>query len=455
MEKIRIIHTNDLHSHFENWPKIRRYLLAAKDDQSVDQTLTFDLGDFMDRSYPLTEVTDGQINIDLLNQIHYDAVTIGNNEGISNSKAVLEKLFAQANFDVVLGNLFEPSGELPDFVQPFKIITTNKGTKIGVLGLTAAYPVSYEPNGWNVKLINDVLPNLLKEITPKVDFVILLSHLGITMDRYLANHYPALNLIIGSHTHHLLEKGEFDNQSALAAADKWGRFIGDISLEFDDQHQMSKIKIKTVKTADLDEDTQDEAEIEGYIVRGQDLLNEEHVAMLPEEFTNKKLFFDESLHAIAEFVGTYLAILNTGLFLKPIGPGVLTKRDLHQVLPHPMHVVSLKLKGQDLCRMIMEMEKNRNYLRNFHVRGMSFRGKIFGEIKYRGISVDQASRTVYVNGHEVDVNHVYTIAILDHYVFIPYFPTIEIMGEKEFLFPTFFRDVVGNYLAKKYPITKE
>ena len=120
-----------------------------------------------------------------------------------------------------------------------------------------------------------------------------------------------------------------------------------------------------------------------------------------------------------------------------------------------MHVVSLKLKGQDLCRMIMEMEKNRNYLRNFHVRGMSFRGKIFGEIKYRGISVDQASRTVYVNGHEVDVNHVYTIAILDHYVFIPYFPTIEIMGEKEFLFPTFFRDVVGNYLAKKYPITKE
>ena len=68
MEKIRIIHTNDLHSHFENWPKIRRYLLAAKDDQSVDQTLTFDLGDFMDRSHPLTEVTDGQINIDLLNQ---------------------------------------------------------------------------------------------------------------------------------------------------------------------------------------------------------------------------------------------------------------------------------------------------------------------------------------------------------------------------------------------------
>ena len=50
MEKLRIVHTNDLHSHFEQFPKIKRYLHQAQNDKSVDQTFTFDAGDFMDRS---------------------------------------------------------------------------------------------------------------------------------------------------------------------------------------------------------------------------------------------------------------------------------------------------------------------------------------------------------------------------------------------------------------------
>ncbi len=30
MEKIVILHTNDLHSHLENWPRIRRFLDQRK-----------------------------------------------------------------------------------------------------------------------------------------------------------------------------------------------------------------------------------------------------------------------------------------------------------------------------------------------------------------------------------------------------------------------------------------
>ena len=101
MEKLRIVHTNDLHSHFEQFPKIKRSLHKAQNDKSVDQTFTFDAGDFMDRSHPLSDATEGQANIKLMNEFNYDAITIGNNEGISNSHAVLEKLFDHANFPVV------------------------------------------------------------------------------------------------------------------------------------------------------------------------------------------------------------------------------------------------------------------------------------------------------------------------------------------------------------------
>lgn len=48
MEKITLLHTNDLHSHFENWPKIRRFLeqrKAALESQG-HTVITVDLGDF-------------------------------------------------------------------------------------------------------------------------------------------------------------------------------------------------------------------------------------------------------------------------------------------------------------------------------------------------------------------------------------------------------------------------
>ena len=37
-------------------------------------------------------------------------------------------------------------------------------------------------------------------------------------------------------------------------------------------------------------------------------------------------------------------------------------------------------------------------------------------------------------------------------MFLPFFPTIEIAGEYEFLFPEFIRSVLGDYLKAHYPI---
>ncbi len=95
-KKITIIHTNDLHSHLEHWPKMRRYLDQRKReaDTTEETVIAVDLGDFVDRWHPLTEATDGKANVDLMNQGHYDAVTIGNNEGVGNPKEVLQHLLA-------------------------------------------------------------------------------------------------------------------------------------------------------------------------------------------------------------------------------------------------------------------------------------------------------------------------------------------------------------------------
>ncbi|GFZ27341.1 bifunctional metallophosphatase/5'-nucleotidase [Lactobacillus corticis] len=453
MEKLRILHTNDLHSHFEHFPKIRRYFEAVREHPEADQVFTFDAGDFMDRSHPLSDATEGQANIQLMNQMHYDAVTVGNNEGISNSHAVLERLFTHAEFPVALANLLEEDDTRPKWANKYLLFTTKKGTRIALIGLTPVYPMTYGPNHWHVKTLQSTMDQMLGELEGKYDCLVMLTHIGLNMDRWLAKHYPQIDLIVGGHSHDLLPKGEKHGHTWITQTGKWGNYVGDIQLELNDRHQVEKIVPTTIPTASMPAQASDEAEIQGYLEKGRQLLMERQVAYLPEKFhDDTEAAVQVSMEAISNFAGTDFAILSSGLFLTPFKAGLITQYDLQQALPHPMHVVKSRLKGSDLWRLVMEIEKNRHYLQKFHLQGMSFRGKIFGEMHYQGIKVDMVRRIVYVNGREIDPDQIYELACLDHYVLVPFFPTLAIVGENEFLFPDFLREVVGKYLAKRYPL---
>lgn len=455
MEKIRILHTNDLHSHFEHFPKIGRYLHQIQSNPDADEVYTFDAGDFMDRWHPLTDATDGQINIKLMNNFHYTAGTIGNNEGISNPHSVLEHLFDHVQYPILLSNLREEDESMPKWAQDYQILKTKQGTRIALVGLTAAYPMTYGPNHWHIKMLGETMDRVLSEIEGKYDLLILITHIGLKMDRYLAKKYPQIDLIIGGHSHDLLKNGEKVNQTWITQTGKWGNYVGDVSLELQD-HRVVEIKPTTVSVAAMPEEDGDEKLIQSYLDKGKELLEQKRVANLPEKFEDDKIAaIQASMNAIADFAGTDLAMLSSGLFLTPFKSGVITKFDLQNALPHPMHVVRTTLKGSDLWRLVMEIEKNRHYLDHFPLQGMSFRGKIFGQMYYKGIKVDVAKRIVYVNGKEIDPEREYQIAGLDHYVLVPFFPTLAIVGENEFLFPQFLREVVGNYLANKYPLSEK
>ncbi|MQS76526.1 bifunctional metallophosphatase/5'-nucleotidase [Companilactobacillus halodurans] len=455
MEKIQIVHTNDLHSHFENFPRVSRFIEQSRNESFADDFYLFDIGDEMDRAHPLTEATNGQANIEWMNPLHYDAATIGNNEGLGNSHEQLEHLYDKANFPVILNNLYETkASKLADFAKPYKIITTKNKTKIGLMGLTTPYILTYPLLKWDIKLVQEMLPKSL-EAVKDCDVIILLSHLGVSMDRLIAKKYPQIDVVIGAHSHHLFVKGELDNGVLLAAAGKYGQHIGTINLKLDDKHQVIAKSAFTTKTESLKTLPEDDKWIKDQYDKGEKLLDEKPVANLPKTLTNDyqadNSIIQEALTAVQDFAQTDVAILSSGLFLDDLPKGIITKRNMHDVLPHAIHVMKTTMTGNNVWRLVMEMEKNRLYLRNHMQKGMGFRGKIFGELVYRGITVDH-KRNVYVNGQELNMNQKYTLALLDHYMFVPYFPSIEIAGENEIMYPKFLRNVFGDYLNKKYPI---
>lgn len=119
-------------------------VFAEKSQEKVE-SLRFDLGDNVDRVHPLTEATEGQINVELMNRLNLTAATIGNNEGLGLTHEMLSHLYDEANFPVLLSNL------ITDFAQTEPLImTTSFGLRVGLIGLTAPYSRAYPQAGWEL-----------------------------------------------------------------------------------------------------------------------------------------------------------------------------------------------------------------------------------------------------------------------------------------------------------------
>lgn len=185
-------------------------------------------------------------------------------------------------------------------------------------------------------------------------------------------------------------------------------------------------------------------------------MQAQQIAQIPEtlstDLRQPHAFITVALKALKEAGQTEVAVLNNGLFLADLPEGIINADQLHEALPHPMHLIKVTLKGSDMSRLIREMEKSRQFLRKFPIRGMGFRGKIFGELCYDGIRFERNSQTVFWQGKPIQPEQKYTLTTVDHFQFVPFFPTIELVGEVEFLFPDVLRTVVANYLHAHYPI---
>lgn len=460
MERIHLYHTNDIHSHLSKWPRIVDFLRKEREriENSGDSFFAFDIGDACDRVHPLIEATNGTAMIDLMNHAQYDAVTIGNNEGIGSSKEQLNHLYDDANFKTIISNMRDAeNGELPNGTVPFQIFRTKKGCRLGVFALTAAFPTSYIPLGWNIQDAFEVIAEMLEVLEPITDTIILLSHLGIGDDRKIGEMFPMIDIILGSHTHHVLPNGERVRESLLGAAGRYGEYVGHVVIDLAEDTVVQSSAWVT-PSLELPAPHNEEELITAYAETGHQLLKQQQVAYLPKDlpisWDKDSELLQVSLEAVKYYAKTEAAVLNAGLFMTSLNKGIVTNDELHQMLPHPMRILRVTLPGSELIRVVEEMEKNRHYLRKFPIRGMGFRGKYFGEIVYNGLSFNPKTGEVYWQGKNIIADQKYTFATVDHFMYIPFFPTIELKGENELIFPLFIRNVVGQYLKKNYPINK-
>lgn len=451
-EKIYIYHTNDLHADFRFWPRISTELLKkrAQHEKNGNEVLVLDIGDAADRAHPLIEATSGQAITELFNEAKYDAVTIGNNEGVTYSKGALNHLYEEANFSVLLANLLdEKTGKEPGWAEVYKIIKTNLGLKIGVFGLTEPIYDAYEGLGWTAIDPMTATNNLLEKHGDEADFWIVLSHLGIEEDWRLAERFP-LGLILGAHTHHALEIGEKVAGTWLAGAGSLGQYIGEVCLSYQGE-QLVIERVGLLHTArDLAAVSGEQEQVAAYSTKGQELLSQQTIAYTPTKY--ERALFENSrlmqlvLDAITDFTKTEAGFLNAGLLMGDLEAGEITADDLHQILPHPIRVMQCEVKGEDLITLVQKLKLLDEKIQEKEVRGNGFRGKEFGKMCFKGITVK--GNHVYWLNKPVQREEKYLFTTVNYLSFFAIFDLLNTHTKQTVFFPELLREVVGNYLAK-------
>jgi 2',3'-cyclic-nucleotide 2'-phosphodiesterase (5'-nucleotidase family) len=174
------------------------------------------------------------LTIESFNLMGYDAVGIGDDD-LTLGKDFLVEISKKANFPFLSANIFdESSGKL--LFQPYLLKEIN-GLRIGIFSLLS--PDSFlgqgDPRrkGLIFKSPIETAQNMVKELQPKTDLIILLSHLGYPKDMELAQTVSGIHFIMGSHTGiNFPNPPVINNKTIILQMAPKGMYAGRIDLIF-------------------------------------------------------------------------------------------------------------------------------------------------------------------------------------------------------------------------------
>lgn len=395
-KKITILHTNDLHSHILGFGPESDYTpLTINDDKTVGgftriagiiksekennegTTLAIDAGDFlMGTLFACLEKETG-FQLRLMKTMGYDITCFGNHEfdfgpewlgdviSISHSKEEIP--------GILVGNsVFDKKSTSDDGLEKLlaenvisrKLILQKDGIKIGFFSILGKDAVKDSPKSLPVtfKKQTSFAKRMVKELkSEKCDIIICVSHSGVTKEKNgewggedveLAKSVPGIDLIIGGHTHTLLEQPLFVNNIPIVQTGEYGQYVGRLSMRYSG----GKLKFDGYKLLAVDDKIPGDAKTEQLISEEKEKISAEILEPFGMNYTKPVAqasfilegnesgdFMASNLgplvaDAIQAYVnkhnskGTDISIVAAGVLRDKILPGKLTAPDIFRVM---------------------------------------------------------------------------------------------------------------------------
>ncbi len=253
-ERITLLQTTDvhcqLHAHDElfwennqtvfrktgGYGNLATYFKKAR--KANPNTFIIDTGDMFQGSQLSVETT-GRALIPVLNGLGYNLYIPGNWEVVYN-KSNMMKLMGGLHAPTICSNMYHDTGDgsKGDFIFPPYYTWHAAGVKIGFLAYTdPLVPIRQSPDYSKGIVYTHPEENLAKYVKilreqEQCDFVILLSHLGLSQQLALADHESAkgIDYIFGGDTHERVRKPIQGKYCKVVEPGAFGSFVGRLDL---------------------------------------------------------------------------------------------------------------------------------------------------------------------------------------------------------------------------------
>ncbi|MCX5677079.1 MAG: bifunctional UDP-sugar hydrolase/5'-nucleotidase [Planctomycetota bacterium] len=213
---LTFLHINDPHGHIMpykteegkdvgGYARLATLIEGARQATKAARVFLVHAGDEFSRGDALTESTHGAANIAIMNQLGFDVWTLGNGEFYTGWPVLKARIgeFKGATLaaNVVVRDAGEPVG------KPYVILQAGP-VKVAFFGLCFLSPM--DDSFWTFRVADatETAAKLVPELRKQADVIVAVTHHGSWLDKRIGSAVDGIDLMIGAHTHQVLEKGD-------------------------------------------------------------------------------------------------------------------------------------------------------------------------------------------------------------------------------------------------------
>ncbi|KAL4918106.1 Metallo-dependent phosphatase-like protein [Aspergillus aurantiobrunneus] len=383
----------------------------------------------------------GEKIAETINDLQFDAMTLGNHEWDGGDEALGEFL-RNLTFPVVSCNVKSGVKALNQTIKNYHVFHDHE---IAVIGATTPTTPGISSVG-NKTVFLDPVPEVQKAVwairnETNVNRIVLLSHLGYDQDQALAAQTTGLSLIIGGHSHTLL--GDMQGAAGtyptivedrnghevfIVTAYRWGEYLGAIDLTFDDDgHALAYhgAPIHMDNRTRLDEalDARIQEWAEAFADFAAEVLGETDAALVQDTCQEGDCLLGQVMadamleYRLNQTEGTSeqpdLALINAGGIRAEINAGEITRGEVLTAFPFGNSVVELQFSGADLRGVL---EGAVSYVNQFNGEEVTTWFQVSRGVRIEFNPGDEPGRRlvdVTINGEAIDNAREYRVVTLD------------------------------------------
>lgn len=431
-ETITILHTNDIHGEIDPHTDKKSnekvggldYLGSViRDEKAKDPggTLLLDAGD-ISTGGAVSDYFKALPIVDVMNELGYDAMTVGNHEFDSGRLALVE-IADRAKFPILSANLVDNGQGKKIDAKPY-VMKDVKGFKVGVLGLTTpeSFSMLTKEDAEQIRFLSveDTAITMISKMKGEgAELIVVLSHLGIESDKKLAESVKGIDVIVGGHSHTETPEPIKIGDTIIVQSGTQGDNLGKIDLNIAHDKKGAKIlganfRLIPIKPGNVKPDGEVAGIVKKYADRLAPVLEREiGEAKVPLTRRDYHIYMEESnlgnlvTDVVRKRARADVGILALSALRSNIPQGVIKTEQVFELFPWKNKIVTLQMQGKDIKKVLGEFLSGPAL--GFTVSGINVefdKSKPAGE---RIISITMP------DGKEMDPEKTYKIATRDFY----------------------------------------